>query len=246
MNLIKMKTLTLLYFIVLISHSVFANINIRKFIQGADQLLQQEVKDGKVDYQNIKENFKSIDALYQQIGTISLKNASEQEKKAFYINAYNMIVIHQITQYYPLKSPMDKSGFFDQVKHKVAGEHMTLNALEINKIIKPYHDPRIHFVLACAAKGCPPLASFAYTPEKLDEQLTTRTKLSLNNPGFIKVNKSKKQVEISKIFDWYQKDFTQDGKSVLQFINQYREAAIPADYQMSYYEYDWRLNDQKQ
>jgi hypothetical protein len=174
---------------------------------------------------------------------MDLSNTSALEKKSFYIHAYNLIVIYQIAKYYPLKSPLDQSGFFDKVKHQVGGEAMTLNYLEIKKIIIPYQDPRIHFALACAAKGCPKLATFSYSTDNLDQQLTIRTKLALNDPAFTRVNNAQKKVEVSKIFDWYEKDFTQEGMSVLSFINQYRDEPIPTNYTLTFYEYDWQLND---
>jgi len=234
---------TLLFSILSTFHLSAANNAIDSFFSEADSFFKSSVLNGSVNYAAIKKDFGKVESLYAQIGKMDLSGASATEKKAFYINAYNVIVIYQVTKYYPLKSPMDQSGFFDKVKHKVAGEDMTLNYLEIKKIIIPYRDARIHFALACAAKGCPKLANFAYTPDNLDQQLTTRSKLALNDPSFTKVNKAQKKVEISKIFDWYKKDFTQGGNSVLSFINQYRKDAIPTGFSISYYEYDWRLND---
>lgn len=218
-----------------------------KFTVEANAFLQRYVSDGSVDYANIKKNFPEIESLYKQVGQMNLNNAADQEKKAFYINAYNLVVIYQVTKYYPLKSALDASGFFDQIKHRVAGEELTLNGLEIGKLLKrsaaqPYGDARVHFVLACAAKGCPKLAGFTFQPDKLDAQLEDRAKLALNNSYFIRVNKGQKKVEVSKIFTWYEKDFTGGGKSVLAYINQYRQEKIPIDYQVSNYEYDWSLN----
>ena len=66
---------------------------------------------------------------------MDLSSASAESKKAFYINAYNLIVIYQVSKFYPLKSPLDKSGFFDKVKHQVAGEALTLNALELKTLV---------------------------------------------------------------------------------------------------------------
>lgn len=213
------------------------------FFSKTDDFLGKYVKDGMVEYKAIKNNSSSINALYTEIGKTDLSGASDAEKKAFYINAYNLIVIYQVTKYYPLKSPLDQSGFFDKVKHMVAGESLTLNHLEIKKIILPYNDPRIHFALACAAKSCPPLASYAFVPDKLDAQLEERTKLAINDSNWLKVNNGEKKAYISKIFEWYQKDFTKAGMSVLEFINKYRKTAIPASYSLTYYEYDWGLNE---
>ena len=211
------------------------------FFVDSNNFFRSWIRQGKVNYAGVKKNFEPIRDLYEQVNRMDLSKASDLEKKAFYINAYNLIVIHQIAMYYPLKSPMNQSGFFDKVKHPVAGESMTLNYLEIKKIVLPYRDPRIHFSLACAARSCPPLASFAYLPGTLDQQLDERTRKSLNDPTFVRVKRE--TAEVSKIFDWYQSDFTQDGQTVLAFINQYRIQKIPESCRVVYYEYDWQLND---
>jgi hypothetical protein len=215
------------------------------FTAKADAFFKKYVKNGSVDYKSISLQMNEIGGLYASIGNTNISSATDNEKKAFYINAYNLIVIYWVTKHYPLKSPLDDSGFFDKVKHKVAGEEITLNVLEIKRLLQPYKDGRFHFALACAAKSCPPLASFAYTPEKLDQQLTERTTAALNNPGWIKVDKGSKKVELSKIFEWYKGDFAQNGKTSIEWVNQYRKEKIPATFSIGYYEYDWNLNDLK-
>ncbi len=224
--------------------SLLSTLSVTIFTEQADAFLSHHVSDGKVDYAGIAQNHSQIDELYQQIGKMSLKGASDAEKKAFYINAYNLITIHQITEHYPVKSPMDVKGFFDQKKHTVAGERFTLNELEKKKLLEPYQDPRIHFVLVCAAVSCPPLANFAYQADKLDEQLDEKTRQALNSDSFVRVKKDQKKVELSKIFDWYQSDFTRDQASLIAYVNRYRDQKIPASYQVSHYEYDWDLNQQ--
>ena len=221
---------------------LFSLGSLKTFTEEANTLLQTNVKNGKVDYAAIKKNDRQIDQLYQEVGKMSLKDASEDEKKAFYINAYNLITIYQVKENYPLKSPMDVEGFFDEKKHTVAGESLTLNALEKEKLIEPYHDSRVHFVLVCAAQSCPPLASTAYQADQLDKQLDEKTRQSFNNSQYIRIDKAAKKVEVSKIFDWYQDDFTRESSSVLAYINQYRNEPIPQDYTVDYYEYDWNLN----
>jgi Protein of unknown function, DUF547 len=213
------------------------------FTTAADAFLKKHVTNGSVVYTKIKKNITEIESLYTQVGEQKLDGMDDATKKAFYINAYNIVVIYWVTKHYPLKSPLDNSGFFDQVKHKVAGEEMTLNSLEIKKLLIVYKDPRIHFVLACAAKSCPPLASFAYTPAGLEKQLNERTTLALNSPNWLKVNAAQKKVELSKIFEWYKKDFLAAAKTELEWINLYRKEKIPADYAVGFYEYNWALNE---
>lgn len=228
--------------IVLLTLSILASV--ASFTEEADSFLGERVSDGQVDYEGIKNDPDRINQLYQQVGEMSLDGASDEEKKAFYINAYNIATIHQIIENYPVQSPNDIKGFFDQNKHTIAGEQLTLNDLEKKKILAPYQDARVHFVLVCAAVSCPPLASFAYQADKLDEQLDEKTRKALNNDTFIRVNHDKKKVELSKIFEWYQGDFTRDAKSAVAYINQYRDEKIPEDYKVGYYTYDWALNKQ--
>jgi hypothetical protein len=214
-----------------------------EFIDNSDRFLSAYVTSGRVDYARIKSQSDEIHRLYEYIGNADLSGLEEQERKAFYINAYNLIVIYQVSSYYPLKSPMDASGFFDGVKHRVAGEMLTLNALEIKKLLIPYKDARIHFALACAANSCPKLASFAYQPDRLDQQLDQRTREAINDENWLMVDAVNKKVAISKIFQWYKKDFDEYSGSVLAFINAFRKTPVPAGYSMEFYEYDWGLNE---
>lgn len=231
-------------FTLILSLSLFSaqGQDLTQFYQQVNSFLKKYTKNGSVSYDQINKSLQDAASIYQNIGAMNLSSATDNEKIAFYINAYNMIVIYQVSKYYPLKSAMDQSGFFDKVKHKVAGEMLTLNALEIIKLLRNYKDPKFHFALACAAKGCPKLASFAYFPEQLQKQLDIRTKLALNDNYFIRIDDQNNKVGISMIFKWYQKDFTMDGQSIIKFINTYRTNKIPADYQLDYYPYDWSLN----
>ncbi|MGK7388776.1 MAG: DUF547 domain-containing protein [Candidatus Cyclobacteriaceae bacterium M2_1C_046] len=236
------KILFLISFLFFAS-SVHANGELDKFFNDANSFLVKYVEDGRVAYEKINQNINHIQQLYDEIGSINLSDASEPERKAFYMNAYNLIVIYQVAKFYPLKSPMDQSGFFDKVKHKVAGEPMTLNYLEIKKIILPYKDARVHFGLACAAISCPPLSEKAFKPATVDQQLEILTKTALNDNNFIKVDPSNKKVAISKIFQWYNKDFTAEGRSIMDYINKYRAQKVPSSYEVVYYEYNWALNE---
>jgi hypothetical protein len=238
-----MKTLLVTLLFLATSLMSFGGDQLSAFTSSSDYFLKKYVSNGSVAYTKIKQNIGEVEALYALIGKMYLSGVDVAMQKSFYINAYNIIVIYWVAKHYPLKSPLDNSGFFDKVKHKVAGEEITLNSLEIKRLLFPYKDARLHFALACAAKSCPPLASFAYTPVTLDKQLTERATAALNNPGWLKINNAEKKVELSKIFEWYKKDFTADGKTELEWINQYRKEKIPATYTVGFYEYNWALNE---
>lgn len=212
------------------------------FNSEADGLLKKYVQNGEVNYQALAERPEPLNQLYQLLNNVSLTGEDEQERKAFYINAYNIITIYQIVENYPVSSPMEISGFFDNIRHTVAGENLTLNQLEKERLFVHHFDPRLHFVLVCAAKSCPALADFAYTADKLDQQLEEKTRAALNNPDFIQVRPKDEVVMLSKIFEWYEKDFLQEAPSLLAYINQYRNQPLPSDLKIKFYEYNWQLN----
>ena len=241
-----MKNLKLTIVVVLLSSlSLMAyKQELTKFNQEVDIFLKKYVQDGKVDYKRLKDNFQEVDKLYQSLASVKIDELTDKEIKALYINAYNIIVIRQITEYYPLKSALDKNGFFDKVKHNVGGEKLTLDQIEKGKVIIPFRDPRVHFAFSCAAVGCPELADFAFTADKLDAQLDERTTNAINNPDFIRVKSGQNLVELSMIFKWYERDFKMKADDVMSYINEYRKSKIPSGYNIDHYEYDWSLNIQ--
>jgi hypothetical protein len=224
---------------IFLSAGIFAAGTPAQFLAETDALLKAYVKNGRVDYTGLKASVE-LNSLVTDIAETNLSTLQGDDRKAFLINAYNLLVINQALENYPLQSVLKVGGFFDGKKQNVAGRKLTLNQLEKDLLLKEFPDARLHFVLVCGALGCPPITNFAYQPAKLEAQLNKQTKLALNNPTFIRTSGEK--AELSKIFEWYAKDFGGSKANVLAFINKYRTEAISAGAKVSYYEYDWSLN----
>lgn len=217
--------------------------NLDKFFLQSDAFFKTNVKNGKVAYAEIHKNQRNLDALLDIAKDVSVSKNDAKNYQAFWINAYNLSVIKGIIDNYPTKSPLDDKGFFDKTRYNLAGKNITLNDIE-HKLLRPvFKDPRFHFVLVCGAIGCPPLISKAYLPNTLDAQLEAQTKKAING-SFLKVNAKKKRVSVSKIMEWYKEDFTMNGKTEIDFINTYRTEKVPANFKLSYFEYNWNLNKQ--
>jgi len=215
---------------------------VNTFFENTDTFLKTHVGNNGVNYTAVK-NDASLDALIKTIAEVNLTDVDAINKEAFYINAYNLLVINAAAKAYPLASVQDIAGFFDSKKHTVSGEQTTLNDLEKDKLLKVYKDPRFHFVLVCGALGCPPITDFAYVPKKLDAQLETQARKALNDDTFIQANGD--EVKLSQIFEWYPGDFGGNKKTAIEYINGYRENKIPAKAKVGFYPYDWTLNDNK-
>jgi len=215
------------------------SITLNEFFSSSNTFFNKFITAGKVNYTAIKNDSVAIYKLINFIGSADISASDKNTNTAFYINTYNLLVIKTVIENMPLTEPTDLPGFFDAKKHAVAGSYMTLNVLE-NKNLRP--DPRVHFVLVCAAKSCPKIINEAYMPDKIQEQLDAQTKIALNDNTFIKIDEKTKTVKISKLFDWYKDDFINASGSAIDYINKYRTTAIPATYVVSFYEYDWSLN----
>lgn len=213
------------------------------FFADTDAFLKKHVASGMVDYETIKAQPAELEALVKTIGSYS--PASGDAGKAFWLNAYNILVIKNVVDHYPIAKPLDVPGFFDKITFKIAGSTMTLSDIENKKIRPTYKDARVHFALVCAAKSCPPLMAGAFMPTKVESQLETLTKTAMNSTSFIKVNAANKTVELSQILEWYKDDFLAVTKTQLAYVNKYRTTAIPSDYKVSFYTYNWALNVKK-
>ena len=179
------------------------------------------------------------------------KGWTEDQKLAYWINAYNAFTLELILDNYPVKSIKDigatiKIPFVNtpwDIKFiNIGGEEYDLNNLEHGIIRKDFEEPRIHFALVCAAVSCPKLQNRAYLPESLDAQLTKAAKEFLADPKKNEIKGENKAI-LSKLFNWYGGDFTKK-MSLEEYINQYSDINIFPNAKINYINYDWSLNEQ--
>lgn len=235
----------ILGFLFLVGASGAKAQDIEKFYDDVDAFLSTHVADGLVDYGAIKSTPARLNQLLDQIAGFDRSSLDAATEKSFLINAYNILVIKNVVDHYPMDSPLEANGFFDRDAFQVAGETKTLDGLEKRDLYVKYPDARLHFVLVCAALGCPELIESAYRAATLEAQLDAQTRAALNNPVHVRPATSGNEVQISELFSWYTDDFTRDGQSVIEYINTYRTDALPADANLGYITYNWQLNDVK-
>ena len=237
----KKYIITFCSFILLICHANAQLKNLPDYYKGVDKFLSANVKGGKVNYKGINTDKTDLDALVTYIGS-KQKFSSPSDEKAFYLNAYNILVIKGIINNYPTKGPMEITGFFDKKLYLINGANLTLNNIENDVVRKKFNDARIHFAMVCGAKSCPPIQPYAFMPEKLDAQLELVTKQSIQNSSFTKVDFKNNKASLSMLFNWYKHDFIKAKGSVLNFINSYLKTTLPANTFIENYTYDWALN----
>ncbi len=209
------------------------------FFEQSDRFFQTFVENGLVNYSALRDQPDQLNRLWHTCQNSSPDHASPLQQKAFWINAYNIAIIKKIVDHYPIASPQDVKRFFTEADILFGESRMSLNELEREKLLKPFDDARLHFVLVCGAKGCPPLISGAYLPDLLEEQLNERSRAVLNNSYFVDLGEDNKRIWLSELFEWYSDDFGQD---LIGFINQYRASPLPDGLTIRFRKYDWALN----
>lgn len=201
-----------------------------------------------VDYATLGGRKADLDAYLTSLADANVGSMSKDQQLAFYVNAYNANTINLILTEKPA-SIMDLDGgkVWDTRRFGVGREKLTLNDIEHGKVRK-IEDGRIHAVVNCASKGCPPLPPKPLKPEGIQGQLDAAARSWVKTNAFVMDGKV---ARISKIFDWYAEDFTGKPKDQAtanekyeagkKFITKYG-GDVSAAQSFEWNDYDWKLN----
>lgn len=217
-----------------------------------DTVLNERVQDGRVDYAGLKNNRGGLDAWLSWAAAVPERefDAWPREKRlAFLINVYNATTLRLIIDHYPVASIRKIGAFWDpkapwhEPVVRLFGRTMTLDDLEQGIIRPKFKEPRVHFALVCAAKGCPPLRSEPYDGVRLSAQLNDQSRIFLSQKSKNAVHAADKTVDLSPIFKWYMEDFGGTRAAVLTFVQKWLPVAT--DWNVTWTDYDWSLNEER-
>jgi hypothetical protein len=220
------------------------------------RVLRDGVKEAQVDYAWLKARPADLDAYLDQVAAVrpeAFARWPEPERLALLINLYNAQTLRLMVDHYPIAS-IKKIGFLpgSAWKRKVVrwgGRVISLDDLEHGILRKEYQEPRIHFALVCAARGCPPLREEPFVPDRLDEQLQDQGRRFLSETDKNRVEASTGTLWLSPIFEWFADDFTKGGTSLVEYVKpmlpeEARKALATMDEpRIRFTDYDWSLND---
>jgi hypothetical protein len=203
---------------------------------------------GKVAYRDLQTKDRAaFEAYLDALAQAQTENMNESEEKAFWINAYNAVIVNGVLQGYTAESWLGRKRLFSWFTARVAGKDRTPDEIEHQILRKKFHDPRIHFTIVCASSSCPKLRREAYVPERLDAQLDDATRTFLNDPARNQIDA--RGVALSKIFDWFAEDFKTNANSVVEFVRRFvseekKTRLSLKDSDLRYLDYNWTLNAQ--
>lgn len=238
-----------------------------------DQILDVNVRDGLVYYRALKSDRGRLD---RYVASLNVPSATydgwtREAQMAFWLNAYNAIVLQTVINHYPIKgkagtypasSIRQIPGAFDQAKHRLAGRSVTLDEIE-KTILPPFKDPRLYLALGRGAVGSGRLRSEAYTGDRLKEQLESVHADFMAQQELLKIDRVAGTVSVTPILSWREADFVAayEGKAderfkqrspveraILGFIGPKllsleEEFVEKNEFKIVFHPFDWRLND---
>jgi len=230
------------YFCYVFAYSLCISLHAQKVDYSLwNSVLQDHVSnEGQVDYKALQSNSINLDNYLKLLSKTSPDTSwSKQQSLAFWINAYNAMTINLVLRHYPLKSIKDIKNPWGQRIWRIGDKLYNLEDIE-HQILRKMDEPRIHFAIVCASISCPKLQNEAFQASKIDTQLTKATNEFLADTN--RNNISKYSLELSKIFQWFSKDFKQNG-SLIDFLNQYADIEISDKAKIKFKDYNWNLNE---
>jgi len=238
-----------------------------------DQVLDVNVRDGFVYYRALKSERGRLDRYVASLNVpaATYDGWTREDKIAFWLNAYNAIVLQTVIDHYPIRgkagsypagSVRQIPGAFEQAKHRLAGRSLTLD--EIEKTVLPqFKDPRLYLALGRAAVGSGRLRSEAYLGSRLARQLGEVESEFVNHAPMLKVDRLTGQVSVTPIISWREAEFVaaydkgETGpfakrspieRAIIAFVSPNllpleREFVEKNDFRVVFHPFDWRLND---
>jgi hypothetical protein len=204
-----------------------------------NQLQKYVSEAGTVDYKSWQNDQENLEAYLETLAQFPpSENSSKNHKLAYWINAYNALTVQLILKNYPLKSIKEIKSPWDNPIFSTGGNQYSLGDIE-HKILRKMDEPRIHFAINCASASCPKLLNSAFQEKQLEQQLVEVTQSFLKDPTKNIIQPD--QLELSKIFLWFGKDFGSKADR-LSFIAKYSGVSLDRP-KIDYLTYDWSLNE---
>ena len=198
------------------------------------------------------EDREGLRAYIDSLASIPIRRYNKDEQFAYWVNLYNALTVYTVLDHYPVDTIRDiditpglfGDGPWGKKLISVEGKELSLDDIE-HRILRPiWDDPRIHYVVNCAAIGCPNLRPKALTGAEAETILETAAREFVNSPR--SVWKTEDGIAVSSIYAWFQEDFGGGDAGILAHLRTYADPALRARLDgvtaIADHDYDWRLN----
>ncbi len=227
-----------------------------------DMLRRRVNRNGRIHYAGIRQNPRALDEYIDHMRErySLLDNAPGRERKAYWANLYNALVLRLVVEHYPIASILnigldeDELGSpslkeinlnhtnhpFDIALIQLGGEDYSLRRIKDDVIRGEFKDPRMHFVLVDACQSSPRLRRNLYQGKEMNQQLDEATREFLNDPRKNSLNPN--APVFSALFEEFARDFGGSEEALINWVNGYIPITIRPGASISYNSFDWGLN----
>lgn len=187
------------------------------------------------------------------LARVRVNSLNRDVQRAFWINLYNALTVDVVLDHYPVESIRDidiSPGWFSRGPWgkklvRIEGAAVSLDDIE-HRILRPiWKDNRIHYVLSCAALGCPELLPTAFTSANAHLLLTSAARRFVNHPRAVRIRRGR--LLVSSLYFWYREDFGGTDAAILSHISSHARRALKLrlERETTFADggYDWALND---
>jgi len=177
-------------------------------------VLQENVKNGLVDYDHLAQQHEPLDRYYALLGVTGPKTTTDQftdrpQTTAYWINAYNALVLVAVLQKYPTSTMYDLAlPNLDYGYHfKIDGQLLNLAQIEGKILEESNGDVRALLATSRAAIGTPYLSQQPIRPSAFEKQLADAAAAALDDPHVLRIDHSSQSVLIWQLILRHEADF---------------------------------------
>jgi hypothetical protein len=174
---------------------------------------------GEVAYRSLaRRSAERVEEALRRFAPIDPATLDHDGAVAFWINAYNALVLSAVTHGESPEALAARARMFHWFGATIGGSRRTLD--DISLILEPAMkvDPRIHFALANGTRGGPALAAEPYVADQLDAQLAAAARRFVADLGKNHFDVFGGGVELSRLFEWYRADFEKEAGSLTEYV----------------------------
>jgi hypothetical protein len=233
------------------------------------EVLAVVLSGSHIDYSGLAREREALERYVATLAEVGPRTApdrfpTEGDRLAYYLDAYNALVMLGVVAHWPIQTvhdvrgpfePKPGFGFFLALRFPLDGGWTNLSDLEDDSL-RRRGDARIHAAIHSGALSSPALSPLPYRPETLEDQLDRAARHFASEPPHVVIDDAAGQIRLSALYDWYGEDFRRHaagmglGATVLDWIERFAEPQVQealararaAGYAVVFAPWDWSLN----
>lgn len=189
------------------------------------QLLKEFVKDNSVDYAALKKSPLLKESMKELAHISPAKMIDNKERLCYWLNAYNLIVIKEITDRFPITDLKQLGNDPTRRKFTVGGDKMSMQAIKIEKIEPMFNDnfPEEIFLMCGGAIGHPWILDHPIVPDRIDKDMKEASYRWVCEPTNVAFDKYKSRLDVGPYLQWhtglFEKRYGTPIDFVMSFLN---------------------------